>query len=161
MKRVNASKREILSGVVWLALGLFGLFSSLRLGIGNVREPGSGFVLFYASILFVGCIVLMLFLSYFNRQESAPVESWRSLCRRKVLVVVGASILYLLLFEKLGYLLATFALMLVLFGLGRLRLWVLLSCAGATVAGSYFIFHSLLKVPLPKGMLGMLGLWGF
>jgi Tripartite tricarboxylate transporter TctB family len=158
MKRVNASKREILGGVVWLALGLFGLFSSLRLGIGNVRDPGSGFVLFSASLLFIGCLVLMLFLSHFNRQESPPIESWRSLCRRKVLVVVGASILYLLLFEKLGYLLATFALMVVLFGLGRLRLWVLLSCTGATVAGSYWIFHTLLKVPLPKGILG---LWGF
>jgi putative tricarboxylic transport membrane protein len=158
MKRVNASKRGILDGAVWLALGLFGLFSSIRLGIGNVRDPGSGFVLFYASLLFIGCIVLMLFLSHFNCQRPAPVESWRGLCRRKVLVVVGASILYLFILEKVGYLLATFALMLVLFGLGRLRLWVLLSCAGATVAGSYCIFHTLLKVPLPKGILG---LWGF
>jgi putative tricarboxylic transport membrane protein len=158
MKWANARKRELLGGAVWLALGLFGLFSSLRLGIGTVRDPGSGFVLFYASLLFIGCIVLTLLLSCFNRQGSAPAQSWRGLCRRKVLVVVGASILYLPLLEKLGYLLATFALMLVLFGLGRLRLLVLLSCAGATVAGSYFIFHTLLKVPLPKGMLG---LWGF
>jgi putative tricarboxylic transport membrane protein len=155
MKRANAGKRKILGGGAWLALGLFGLLSSLRLGIGSIHDPGSGFVLFSASLLFIGCIVLMLLLDHLNRQESAPAESWRGLCRRKVLVVVGASILYLLILEKLGYLLATFALMLVLFGLGRMRLWVLLGCAGATVAGTYFIFHTLLKVPLPQG------LWGF
>jgi putative tricarboxylic transport membrane protein len=146
-------KRDALSGVVWLAIGLFVLITSVRLGLGDFSDPGSGFVACGASAIFIGSTLLMMATSWFNRQASTPLaEAWRGLRWRKVLIVIAGSVIYLLLLDKLGYLLATFGFMLLLFGLGRMKLWVLLLCALLSVAGSYYIFHNLLKVPLPRGM---------
>lgn len=147
-------KRDVISGVVWLAIGLFVLITSIRLGLGSFSDPGSGFVACGASILFLSSTLLMLATSRSNRRAATPLaEAWRGLRWRSVLIVVVASVIYLLLLDKLGYLLATFGFMLLLFGLGRMKLWVLLLCATVSVAGSYYIFHSLLKVPLPRGIL--------
>lgn len=146
-------KRDALSGVVWLAIGLFVLMTSIRLGLGQFSDPGSGFVACGASVLFIGSTFLMMITSRMNRQASEPLaESWRGLRWRTVLIVIVGSVVYLLLLDKLGYLLATFGFMLLLFGLGRMKLWIVLLCAVLSVAGSYYIFHSLLKVPLPRGM---------
>lgn len=147
-------KRDALSGVVWLALGLFVLITSVRLGLGSFSDPGSGFVACGASILFLSSTVLMLVTGRLSGRPPAPLaEAWRGLRWRTVLLVITGSVIYLFVLDKLGYLLATFAFMLLLFGLGKMKPWVVLLCALLSVVGSYYIFHGLLKVPLPRGIL--------
>lgn len=151
---ITSNKRDIISSAVFFVLGLSTLISSLLLGIGDVGNPGSGFVLFYVSLLFLACIALTLVFSHRRFLKNVSSEVWHILPRRPVPLVVAASIVYPLILEGLGYLLTTFAFMLLLFGLNRMKLWVLVTSAAATVSISYYIFHSLLQVPLPKGLLG-------
>lgn len=81
-------------------------------------------------------------------------DAWPGIPERPVLVVVIAALIYLSVLEKLGYLLATFAFMLLLFRLNRIKLRIVVMCALSSVAASYCIFQGLLKVALPRGFFG-------
>jgi putative tricarboxylic transport membrane protein len=146
-------KRDTLSSIVWFAVGIFVFISSIRLGIGSFGKPGPGFVSFYASIFFICFTVLMLIMSFIEKKGAAKLsDSWKGLYWGNVLLIIAASIIYLLLMEPLGYLLATFGFMLLLFGLGKMKPWVVLISTTLAVTGSYYLFHILLKVPLPRGI---------
>jgi putative tricarboxylic transport membrane protein len=96
----------------------------------------------------------MLIMNFIEKKPATPLaDSWKGLYWGNVLLIIAASISYLLLMEPLGYLLATFGFMLVLFGLGKMKIWVVLSSAMLAALGSYYIFHTFLKVPLPRGIL--------
>jgi len=147
--------RNILGNILWLFIGAFAVVSSLRLGIGDIRRPGAGFVLFLAGSLSIGCILLQAILNdASSRSEKHLSATWPVVPGRPVIVVVIAALIYLAVLEKLGYLLATFAFMLLLFGLNRIKLRIVMICALSSVAASYCIFQGLLKVPLPKGFFG-------
>jgi len=147
--------RNILGNILWLFIGAFAVVSSLRLGIGDIRRPGAGFVLFLAGSLFIGCILLQAILNgASSRSKKHLSATWPVVPGRPVIVVVIAALIYLAVLEKLGYLLATFAFMLLLFGLNRIKLRIVMICALSSVAASYCIFQGLLKVPLPKGFFG-------
>ena len=47
--RLNNS--ELWGGLIGLALGVFVIWSGLKLKLGTINDPGSGFVLFYTGIL--------------------------------------------------------------------------------------------------------------
>ncbi|HEX7790904.1 MAG TPA: tripartite tricarboxylate transporter TctB family protein, partial [Afipia sp.] len=49
--RPRLNNSEFLGGLVGLALGIFVVWAGYKLKIGNINDPGSGFVLFYTGIL--------------------------------------------------------------------------------------------------------------
>jgi hypothetical protein len=65
--------------------------------------------------------------------------------------VIAALTLYCLTLAKLGYLLATFGLMIVLFRLGKMRPWAMVIGAMIASLSSYGLFAFLLGTPLPRG----------
>lgn len=147
-------KRDAISSVLWFAVAVFVFLSSIHLGTGHIGNPGPGFVSFWASIFFTCFTVLMLVLNLFGK-KSAPglSEAWKGLHWGKVVIVIASCIIYLSVMEKLGYLLATVGLMLVLFGLSKMKSWVVVLSSLIAVTSSYYLFHILLKVPLPRGIL--------
>ena len=55
--------------------------------------------------------------------------------------------------ERLGYLIATFGLMIVMLGIiGRPRVWVLVVSALIVVVATYVVFNVWLEVRLPRGI---------
>ena len=144
-----------ISCVIWLAVSVFVCITSLRLGIGALHNPGPGFILFWASILLAlfACILLGAGLLGENR-AAPPVNLWKGLHWNKNIVVAAALICYCLILQRLGYLLATFGLMLALFSLGKMRPWALIFGSLVTALSSYCLFGYFLEVPLPRGILG-------
>jgi len=70
------------------------------------------------------------------------------------LKILGATLGFILVLEKLGYLVATLLFLFVLFlWVCRYRAWVALGLSVAIGAGSWFFFETLLKVQLPEGLL--------
>ena len=68
----------------------------------------------------------------------------------------GASALAVLCLNILGYPLTSFLLMLLLLAiLGVRRPVLLVSLPLLTAAGSYLLFVQFLKIPLPKGLIGL------
>jgi hypothetical protein len=66
---------------------------------------------------------------------------------------MAALIAYCLVLPKFGYPISTFALMLVLFSLGRMKPWMIILGSLITVLLSYYLFDHLLRTPLPRGLL--------
>lgn len=145
-------KREVIATIAWLSIGVFVLFSALRLGVGTCRNPGSGFVPFCASLLFLATAVLAMARGRGRCQPNDVTTSETRPNYLAVMVVIGVCVLYLLVLEKVGFLPATLGLMLTLFALRRLPPSLIVLATAATVFGSYVLFHILLKVPLPRGV---------
>ncbi|KAH1711940.1 hypothetical protein KXX25_000476, partial [Aspergillus fumigatus] len=49
--RFRLNNSELWGGLIGLALGIFVLRSGLKLKLGTIHDPGSGFVLFYTGLL--------------------------------------------------------------------------------------------------------------
>ena len=49
--KLRLSNSELWGGLVGLALGGFVIWSGLKLKLGTINDPGSGYVLFYTGIL--------------------------------------------------------------------------------------------------------------
>jgi hypothetical protein len=148
-------KRDLVGCTVWLILSVFVFTASLRLGVGALRSPGPGFIPFWASLClaFFACILLGFNLASKTqamRRENGAKDS----SRRNNLIVIAALTLYCLALEKVGYLLATFGLMIVLFSLGKMKPWAIVSGSLVTSFSSYCLFAYFLGTPLPKGIFG-------
>ena len=78
--------------------------------------------------------------------------------KKEVIIAIGLIILYAVLLKPVGYILCSLILMVCLLKLFRVKkVWVYLVLPLATTLASYYLFHMLLLVPLPKGLLAFLG----
>lgn len=148
-------KRDFVGCAVWLILSVFVFTASLRLGVGALRSPGPGFIPFWASIglAFFACILLGFNLAAktqaLRRENGAKDSNWGN-----NLIVIAALTIYCLALEKVGYLLATFGLMIVLFRLGKMKPWAIITGSLVTSLSSYGLFAYFLGTPLPRGIFG-------
>jgi putative tricarboxylic transport membrane protein len=137
-------------GLALLALGV--LWESRALPVGAWREPGPG-----AVPVGLALVALALGVALVARGGSAPPLAgvgWSEAPR--ALVVVAALVSLALAFERLGYRVSVFATVLLLVAAVERRspLAALVYAAGIAW-GSYFLFNTLLKVPLPRGPFGL------
>jgi putative tricarboxylic transport membrane protein len=78
--------------------------------------------------------------------------------KKEVFCAIGLIILYGVFLKRLGYILCSVILMVCLLFLFRTKkVWVYFVLPIVTVLLSYYLFHSLLRVPLPAGVLSFLG----
>lgn len=147
--------RDQWSALFWLAFaGLVG-GASVRMEIGTFQAPGPGLLPLLAA-LFVGAVALLLLLQ--STLAKAPgggvADLWTGTAWKTVVLVSLALLSYAALLTRLGFLIATFCLMTVLYSvLGRRRLWLRALAALVTVAAAYLLFYVWLNVELPKGLL--------
>jgi putative tricarboxylic transport membrane protein len=144
------------SSLFWLGLGLVSMYGSIHLGLGTLREPGSGFLAFLAGG-FISVIALGIFLKSFILWRGVRLNFaslWMEANWRRP-AVIGLLILgFILALERLGFILSGFLLLLILFR------WVekfsrkkALIIAALTLGISYLLFNVLLKATLPQGFL--------
>jgi hypothetical protein len=147
-------KRDALSSLVWLFIAVFVFIASLRMGVGEFRNPGPGFLSFWASI-FLSIFTCILFgLSHFRKEEAVPLAAlWKDLHWSNNVIVITAFIVYCLVLTKLGYILATMGFMIVLFSVGKMKPWAVALGSLLAVLLSYCLFYYALKIPLPRGVL--------
>jgi len=148
-------KQDLVGCAVWLILSVFVFAASLRLGVGALRSPGPGFIPFWSSIglAFFACILLWFNLAgktqAVYRENGAKDSNWGN-----NIIVIAALTIYCLALSKLGYLLATFGLMIVLFRLGKMKPWAIIIGSLITSLSSYCLFAYFLGTPLPRGVFG-------
>lgn len=148
-------ERDRITCVVWLGISVFAGITALNLGVGTWHNPGSGFLLFGTALLLAIFTVALFGLSFLKKNETAhPADAGREPHWGRNIIVIAALIGYCLALQKLGYVVATFGLMLVLFGLGKMKPRAIVLAAVLTVLISYCLFGYFLKTPLPKGVLG-------
>jgi putative tricarboxylic transport membrane protein len=152
------------AGVLAL-LALFALLESMRLHVGAVTRPGPGFFPLVLSLA-LGTVALALIVAARRARDGAPPAPGAGAEARgtamiaradlgRLLATVVALAVYVAVFERLGFVLATVGFLAFLFGaLGRYP-WPVAVGAGVVVTlAAWLIFDTWLGVRLPPGMLG-------
>lgn len=148
--------KETISSLFWLIIGLAVSYAGHELGIGEIHDPNSGFMIFWAGIIMTGLSLAILIQSLRMKEPNAEETSFRSRGQWKdVLIILLFLFLYTFAFDRLGFIFSTFLLLIVLFRIIEPMRWVYV------VIGSLFItifvyglFDFLLEIQLPKGLLG-------
>ena len=148
----------MIGGVVIFLLGAVTTLLSLDMPIGTFRKSGTGMFPLILGILLMflsGLFLLQLFLkTQAVREKSSTAAILGS--SKPFILFFGTMVLVTLLFNRLGYPLSSFLLMLALLRILGVKRWRFnLPLSFITAAVCYFLFVQWLKIPLPKGWIGL------
>jgi putative tricarboxylic transport membrane protein len=148
--------RDRMSGLFWLIISISICVQSIRINIGTLHNPGPGFLPFWAGVVLgIFSIVLLVTSILKGKGEKSISNLWKGMEWNKVIIILASLFIYAILLHKLGYLITTSGLFVLLFGvMRRQRLWIPVVSAVITALLSYLIFYVWLGVQLPKGILG-------
>ena len=151
-------KSDLASSSFWLIFSILASGESYRLGLGNFRGPGPGFLPFVASLVLGGLSSLLLLQTIYRKEEekelTKALSDWGSW--GKVVYTLAALLLYVFLLEKLGFLLCTFLLVaFLLLVIEGQRPSVVMATAFFATVFSYILFQVWLNIQLPSGVLGI------
>ncbi len=140
---------ELKTGLFFVAISLFIIWEAQRVGLGTLHLPGPGFLpLCAGSVLLILSVVLIY-------TEWGATESPKRHAPR-VILALATLFAYSWVLEPLGFVVATFFLVGILFHLGKPRpWWMLLGMSALVTFLSYFVFGRLLHVYFPQGILGI------
>jgi len=148
--------RDLISGLFLILVSLGTCIMAYRLGLGTGGNPGAGFAAFGIAFL-LGLMSVYLFLKGLvqavrGHKETGAVNG--RLRWKKPMLILFVLTGYGIFFNFLGFPLSTFLLMMLLVWImGRQKLWLALTVAFLTVASAYAFFVVLLGLPLPMGSL--------
>lgn len=139
------------AGAVFAAFSLLVLWESHKIPFGTMAEPGPGALPVLLGLTLLVCSITV----FMGGRVGERVSDIRWTEWRHAVAILGTSSFMALALERLGYRLTMFVALLALVTLVERKGWI----AGGVFAGSfslstYFLFNTLLQVPLPKGPFG-------
>jgi putative tricarboxylic transport membrane protein len=148
--------RDHLSGFFWLAISIFVCVESTQVSLGTFHSPGPGFLPFWAGVVLGTFSIILIVTTFLNKKGKGKlIEMWKGVGWKKVILVLFSLFLYIILLPRIGYMIATFGLMIFMSGIiKRSKLWIEVVIPLITVLASYFIFNTWLGIQLPKGIFG-------
>jgi putative tricarboxylic transport membrane protein len=150
-------KKEIISILFWLVFGIYLSAESYHFGVGNLQRPGPGFFPFLASV-FMGILSLFVLIKTllsapWKNNPTCRQDAPESLQWRRIPLAVCGMLCYILLFNRIGFLLCTFLFFIYLLQVVMSQRWLSTLVISVSVsAGSYLLFDVLLNAQLPKGL---------
>ncbi len=143
---------ELWGGLIGLALGVFVIWSGIKLKIGSINDPGSGFVLFYTGLLmcvFAASIIVAAV------TEGGPTfgSRWEGARWSKPLLIIGCLTAFSFALDSLGFLLSAIPLMVLLLRVIDPVRWSLtIPLAILAPLGVWWVLKRLLLIQLPSGI---------
>ena len=140
-----------LLGIVLCGFGLLVIWESRSLPLGTFRQPGPAYVpVILASLLLIFGLCIALTSRNAPSLSSVSWTEWRH-----ALAIMAACVFAVFAIERLGYRLTVLLILAFLVKFVEKRGWVLsLAFALSLSFGSFFLFYTILRVPLPQGPLG-------
>ncbi len=155
-------KCDRIGGLIWLLLGTFISILAFRYKVGNLNNPGAGFIPFYLGIL-LGISGLILHITTYsfdlktsnnNHQDTLISETEIRKKLKVPLLSVLITFAYIVLLNSAGFLLTSFIFLFVLFKLSHPAKWFLpLLLSVSTVILTYVVFSVWLQSQFPRGIL--------
>ena len=140
---------ELVAAGALAVFALAGLLVARPLTIGTPQSPGPGFFPFYLLILLGLCGIGLIAVAVrrpSGRRDEALVFRWR-----KPALVLAVLLVYALLFERLGFLFATFAVIVVLLRIVERQRWLVNLGSAVLISASLYLLFHWLGVRLPPG----------
>jgi hypothetical protein len=140
------------SGAFLMLLGLFVVWERRVLPLGTASRPGPGYFPLLLAILLIvlGAILIV---------RGKEAKKIRSVCWSEAphaVAILGCCLFISLFMETIGYRLTLLLTLGFLFGfMERIKVWLTLVLTLGFSLGTFWLFDSLLRVPLPRGG------WGF
>ncbi|MBB4361140.1 putative tricarboxylic transport membrane protein [Bradyrhizobium sp. CIR18] len=153
--KVRLDNSELWSGLIGLGLGIFVIRSGLKLKLGTIHDPGSGFVLFYAGILMCAFAATIIVAAI---TEGGPTfgSRWKDARWAKPVIVIACLTGFAIALDPLGFLLAAIPLTLLLMRLIDPVRWSLAIPISILVpVGMWWLLKQALGIQLPSGMFGI------
>jgi len=119
-----------------------------RLDPGRLNSPGPGLTPLLFSLLLAGLSAILFFRSSPKGEMPPIVIKWRP-----VLTILAILLVYGLMIERLGYVICTFVVMLLLSRMGKVGWPGSLLMAGLAILAINLLFIRWLLVPLPTGSI--------
>ena len=142
----------------WLALGLFVVVYSYTLGLGKLINPGPGLLPFLLGMIFLILSSVRLVTVIQSRETDQTGEEKKKTEYWRIILIVFALLIWAFVLESLGFLIATFILMTLLYRAAGFNKWYVAVFWGLiTVLVTYFVF-TYLGVRFPPGILRTLGI---
>ena len=140
-----------LSGAVLVVFALLVIFESRHYPLGTFRLPGPAFVpILLASLLLIFGILLLFTSGRAPRLSSISWSEWRHAA-----AILAASVFAVFATERLGYRLTVLLMLGFLLKVVERRGWMqTVGLAFGLAFGSFYLFYTLLRVPLPEGPFG-------
>ncbi len=143
---------EAVHNGVWIVLAAAIAVNALRLGLWTPSGPGSGFMPFVAAVMIA--LVALLRLLTTPRHPREPFWTSPDGARRVILCVVALVVMAALM-PVLGFFVTSILVMMFLLRLtSTSRLPTVIGLAVFSSAVIYGLFHTLLGVQLPRGVIG-------
>ena len=142
---------EVVGGLFWMAVGIFFAVGGVKLNPGALRNPGPGFL-----PLVMALLLILFSLFILARGLIKPVKSISRFPWRRPAFVVASVFFYGLLLDLVGFLISTFILTFILFGLlirSKNRWPKVFLYAAATAFVAWLVFSVALNVPFPPARL--------
>jgi hypothetical protein len=139
------------SAIALIIFALLVIWESRQLPLGTLRQPGPAFIpILLALLLLMFALFLVLTSSRAPSLSSVTWTEWRH-----ALAILAASLFSVFAIERLGYRLTVLLVLGFLVKLLEQRSWIVsLSFAFTLSFGSFFLFYTVLRVPLPQGPFG-------
>ena len=140
------------SGAFLVLVGLFVVWERRVLPLGSASRPGPGyFPLLLALLLIVLGAILIA-----RGKDAKAIRSISWTEAPHALAILGCCVFVSLFMETIGYRLTLLLVMGFLFGvIERIKPWLTLALTFGFSLGTFWLFDSMLRVPLPRGG------WGF
>ena len=150
--------RNLLSGLFLSLVSVGACVKAYQLGMGSANSPGPGFIPFgIAALLGVMSIYLCArgIVQVAGGHKEKPV--FRQVAWKKAMLVLVILVGYGAFFNFLGFLVATFVLMMLLLSVvGRQKISLSLVVSLVTAGCAHLLFVVLFNLPLPRGVLSYL-----
>jgi putative tricarboxylic transport membrane protein len=149
------NKADRISGIFWLFFSGLICIESYRMGLGNLHQPGPGFIFFWTAVA-MGVLSIAVFVRAWAGKKTGEPEGplFGKENVFKVILVLLALFLYAFFMETLGFILITLLLFIFLLGWIEKKRWGLTIFVSLMVTAiSYLVFEIWLKSQLPKGLL--------
>jgi hypothetical protein len=142
---------EVIGGLFWLGVGIFFACAGLNLKMGSLHNPGPGFLPIIISLILIFFGLVSLAKGLIRPEKPVEEILWI-----RPLFTIASVFFYGLLLGFIGFLLSTFILMFILFGLlmtGK-RKWLRVLFYSTVIAlAAWLVFSVALKVPFPSPSL--------
>ncbi len=141
---------RVSAGVLAL-FALLVIWESRRLPLGTLHQPGPG----YVPVVLASLLLSFALLIIFTARRAPKLSSVRWTEWRHALAIMGSCLFAVFAIERLGYRLTMLLMLLGLVKFMENRGWTLsLTFAFGLAFGSFFLFYTILRVPLPQGPFG-------
>ncbi len=140
--------------VVCLVIAGIALWQSMMVPMGNIRQPGPGFLPFWVGVILALLSGVLWFEASFRKPAAEPVRFFSGEGKWPYVIAAGIALLiYTFLLEPLGFIISTFLLLIFLLRvIGKQKWWVGITGSILVTFFTHLIFKVALKVQLPRGL---------